>query len=226
MKYRCPACGYIYDEALGLLSVGIPPGTRWERLSSKWVCPKCKFPKAKFTLLNPAQNSSQNTNGTRLTSVSIEDVKSYENMHQMSYGELSALCSGLAHSCEIQYLFPEAKQFMILSDYYKAHIKPPSDASVDQLLTMISEDQSAFARADEAAETANDRGAMRILKWCEGATESINSVLSLYKAQGDQIFQNNSIYICEICGHIEISNTMPSDCPVCHVSSVKIQKVG
>lgn len=177
-------------------------------------------------MTQPIFNSSQNTSGTRFANVSIEDVKQNETMHQMSYGELSALCSGLAHSCEIQYLFKEAQEFMILADYYKAQIQPPSDASVDQLLTLMKEDQSTFARADVAAEAANDRGAKRILKWCQGATQSLNFVLSQYISQGVQIFQNSNIYICEICGHIEISNTMPRGCPVCHVSNIRIQKVG
>lgn len=223
MKYICPTCGYSYDETSKLPS-GIPPETRWERLSSQWVCPRCRLSNAK--LVQPVFNSSPNTSETRFANVSIEDVKQHENMHQMSYGELSALCSGLAHSCEIQYLFQEAQDFMILADYYKARIQPPSYASVDQLLTLLEEDQSAFARADVAAEAAHDRGAKRILKWCQGATQSLNSVLNQYKSQGEQIFQNSNIYICEICGHIAISNTMPRGCPVCHVSNIRIQKVG
>ncbi len=224
MNYRCPACGYIYDEASGLPSVGIPPKTRWELISNHWVCPSCGFPKTKFIMVQP--NSSQNMCRTRLVNVLIEDVKKHENMHQMSYGELSALCSGLAHSCEIQYLFQEAQQFMILADYYKTRIQPSLDPSVDQLLTLMEEDQLAFTRANMAAEVANDRGAKRILKWCKGATQSLNFVLSQYKSQGDQIFKNSNIYICEVCGHIEISNTMPRGCPVCHVSNIRIQKVG
>ncbi|MEG2931925.1 MAG: rubredoxin, partial [Ruthenibacterium sp.] len=29
-KYVCTICGYIYDEAAGIPSAGIAPGTAWE----------------------------------------------------------------------------------------------------------------------------------------------------------------------------------------------------
>lgn len=39
--HRCPNCGFIYDEAAGLPSDGIAPGTRWEDLPEDWFCPLC-----------------------------------------------------------------------------------------------------------------------------------------------------------------------------------------
>ncbi len=227
MQYRCQACAYIYDEVLGVPSMGIPPNTRWERLSNNFICPRCRFPKSKFTPVQPVFNSSQETNEEKSFKVAIEGVKSHDNMHQMSYGELSALCSHLANSCEIQYLFHEAQQFTVLADYYKTRTCQPMDASIDKLAAIMENDLAeAYVRADVAAQAANDRGAKRILKWSQGVTSASSEILSRYKSQGDAFLQNTGVYICEICGYIFIGDTLPRGCPVCHVSNIKIQKVG
>lgn len=47
-KYICAICGYIYDEAAGMPSAGIAPGTRWEELPEDWTCPLCGASKAEF----------------------------------------------------------------------------------------------------------------------------------------------------------------------------------
>jgi len=41
MRYRCPGCGYLYDEARGEPHHGFPPGTAWEALPAHWPCPDC-----------------------------------------------------------------------------------------------------------------------------------------------------------------------------------------
>jgi alkane 1-monooxygenase len=41
MRYRCPGCGYIYDEARGEAHQGFAPGTRWAQLPASWPCPDC-----------------------------------------------------------------------------------------------------------------------------------------------------------------------------------------
>jgi rubredoxin/flavin reductase (DIM6/NTAB) family NADH-FMN oxidoreductase RutF len=40
-KYYCPACGYVYDPAIGDPDSGIAPGTRFEDIPDSWVCPTC-----------------------------------------------------------------------------------------------------------------------------------------------------------------------------------------
>ncbi len=40
-SYRCPGCGYVYDEAKGALREGFPAGTRWEQIPDDWGCPDC-----------------------------------------------------------------------------------------------------------------------------------------------------------------------------------------
>ncbi|MBO5422451.1 MAG: rubredoxin [Fibrobacteraceae bacterium] len=50
-KYICRICGYIYDEAKGIPSAGIAPGTLFDDLPDSFVCPKCKADKSHFKLL-------------------------------------------------------------------------------------------------------------------------------------------------------------------------------
>ncbi|MBI4348640.1 MAG: rubredoxin [Elusimicrobia bacterium] len=47
-RFMCTVCGYIYDEAKGDPSQGVPPGTRWEDVPPTWVCPECGEDKAAF----------------------------------------------------------------------------------------------------------------------------------------------------------------------------------
>jgi rubredoxin len=47
-RYRCTACTYIYDPALGDPDTGILPGTSFEDLPEDWVCPECGASKDQF----------------------------------------------------------------------------------------------------------------------------------------------------------------------------------
>ena len=47
-KYKCPACGYIYDEVTGDETVNIQAGTKFEDLPEGWPCPLCGTPKEDF----------------------------------------------------------------------------------------------------------------------------------------------------------------------------------
>jgi rubredoxin len=40
-RYRCPGCGFVFDEVQGCRHEGFPPGTRWEAVPSDWACPQC-----------------------------------------------------------------------------------------------------------------------------------------------------------------------------------------
>lgn len=44
----CTVCNYIYDEALGEPSRGIPPALRFDDLSDDWRCPECGSDKDMF----------------------------------------------------------------------------------------------------------------------------------------------------------------------------------
>ena len=51
-RYRCPECGYVYDEAVGDRHEGFAPGTTWDRLPGDFCCPDCAVRyKDDFTLL-------------------------------------------------------------------------------------------------------------------------------------------------------------------------------
>jgi flavin reductase (DIM6/NTAB) family NADH-FMN oxidoreductase RutF/rubredoxin len=47
-KYYCPACGYVYDPAIGDPDGGIAPGTPFEKIPDNWICPVCGTEKADF----------------------------------------------------------------------------------------------------------------------------------------------------------------------------------
>jgi rubredoxin len=46
-KFMCDVCGYIYDPAKG--DIGYPPGTAFQALPEKWVCPNCGAEKDQFS---------------------------------------------------------------------------------------------------------------------------------------------------------------------------------
>jgi rubredoxin len=43
MKYRCPLCGYVYDED--------KIGVKFQDLPEDWICPVCGEPKSEFELV-------------------------------------------------------------------------------------------------------------------------------------------------------------------------------
>jgi len=47
-KYRCTACGYIYDPEQGDPDNGIDPGISFEGLPDDWTCPVCEVEKDMF----------------------------------------------------------------------------------------------------------------------------------------------------------------------------------
>ncbi len=40
-SYRCPGCGYTYDERAGHPREGFSPGTPWSDVPGDWACPDC-----------------------------------------------------------------------------------------------------------------------------------------------------------------------------------------
>ncbi len=44
MKYRCPLCGYIYDED--------KEGVKFADLPDDWCCPVCGEPKSEFVAVD------------------------------------------------------------------------------------------------------------------------------------------------------------------------------
>jgi flavin reductase (DIM6/NTAB) family NADH-FMN oxidoreductase RutF/rubredoxin len=48
-RYKCNVCGYIYDPSKGDPDGGIKPGTAFEDIPDRWVCPICGVDKTQFT---------------------------------------------------------------------------------------------------------------------------------------------------------------------------------
>lgn len=47
-KWKCSACGYVYDPAVGDPDSGIAPGTPFEQIPDDWMCPVCGVGKDMF----------------------------------------------------------------------------------------------------------------------------------------------------------------------------------
>ena len=47
-RFKCLACGYIYDEEKGDPLNKIKPGTPFAKLPDGWVCPECGMGKDMF----------------------------------------------------------------------------------------------------------------------------------------------------------------------------------
>lgn len=55
MRYRCPGCGYVYDEARGDAHQGFAAGTTWAQIPAHWICPDCAVnEKADFQVVEAA----------------------------------------------------------------------------------------------------------------------------------------------------------------------------
>ncbi|MEG1942494.1 MAG: rubredoxin [Angelakisella sp.] len=216
-KYVCTICGFVYDEAVGIPSAGIAPGTKWEDLPAGWVCPICGAVKPEFALQGGAAEPS----------AAVEPIlEDGDSMTELSVGQLSALCSNLAKGCEKQYLKDESALFTQLADYFKSKTPAEDNASVDTLLALVDKDLNVgLATANAAAKADGDRGAQRALVWSEKVTRILNSILSRYKNEGDAFLANTNVYVCETCGFVYIGDTPPALCPVCKVPSWKIAKI-
>ncbi len=222
MKYICTICGYIYDEAAGLPEAGIPPGTAWEDVSEDWVCPICGTSKVDF---------KENTQAPSAKTVT-KPMDEEENIEELSFSQMSAICSNLAKGCEKQYLEEESQLFKKLADYYQSKAGNSIDKDMDELLQKIKQDlDNDYISAHETAAYHKDRGAMRALVWSEKVTRMLHSLLTRYENEQssfnekNSFLENTNIYVCMICGFIYVGDEPPSICPVCKVPNQKIQKV-
>ena len=211
----CSICSYTYDESKGIPEAGIAPGTKWEDLPDDWKCPWCGAGKEAFrekqeTPAAPAQ-------------------KPLEKPHlekQLSPMELSVICSNLARGCEKQYLPEQEKGFRKLAEFFREKAEPMDDASTQTILNRIEQDLSnGYPYAMAAASQKPDRGALRALVWSEKVTRMLQSLLTRYEAEGDQMLEHTGVYVCSVCGFVYVGEVPPTICPVCKVPSWKFEKV-
>jgi len=45
----CEICGYVYNQVEGDVENGIAPGTAFDDIDDKWVCPPCGVGKEHFS---------------------------------------------------------------------------------------------------------------------------------------------------------------------------------
>lgn len=216
-KYVCSICGFVYDEAAGYPQGGIAPGTKWDDVPEDWVCPLCGAAKNEFKLQNEPRT---------ITEIRESSEEETESVRELSFGELSALCSNLSKGCEKQYRTEEASLFLQLSEYFKQKSTPVSNAQLSELMLLIDQDLSGgFDKGNQKSLAAQDRGALRALTWSEKVTRILSSLLNRYENQKDSILENTNIYVCEICGFVYIGDDVPAICPICKVPSLKIAQI-
>ena len=217
-KYGCSVCGYVYDEAKGILEASIAPGTAWEELPEGWVCPLCGASKSEF-----------NKQGEAIEPVRKQPISAMEitpDMREMSPMEMSALCTNLSRGCEKQYKVEEAALFLELAEYFKKVSAPVKAPDFTKLMSLVEKDlEVGIPNANAVAAEAKDRGALRALVWNEKVTRILKSLLTRYQKEGDAMLQNTGVYVCSICGFVYVGDSLPEICPVCKVPNWKFEKI-
>lgn len=213
MKFVCQICGYIYDEA--------KEKTAFADLPDSWVCPLCKAAKSAFA--GEAKAESQKHDETE-AAAPAEDVPGPE-YQEMTFGELSVLCSNLAKGCEKQYQFEEMEQFLTLSRYFHDLEPKPESKGVTELAELVSKNlEENYPKLTAAAREQADRGTLRICTWGEKVTRMAEMLLKRYEKEGEAFLKNTNVWVCTICGFIYIGQEAPELCPVCKVPSWKFEK--
>lgn len=217
-QYVCTICNYIYAEDAGIPQAGIVPGTKWDDVPENWVCPICGAIKADFKV-------QQQGKQTTLQQPHVEE-NNEEDLREMSFAELSALCSNLSKGCEKQYRAEEADLFHQLAEYYQSKGGSVDTNQMNDLTALVEQDLNTwYPEANIVAADRKDRGALRALLWGEKVTRMLNSLLSRYEKEKDALLKNTNVFVCEICGFLYIGEEAPEICPVCKVPRMKITKV-
>ena len=182
-----------------------------------WICPICGASKSEFEKQGGAEAVAERIQ------VSAEAEPS--DMRELSYMEISALCTNLARGCEKQYKPQEAAMFRELSGYFKAAAAPAKEPSIDNLIAIIEKDLEDYPAAHSVASEVKDRGALRALVWTEKVTRILKSLITRYQEEGEAMIENTGVYVCTICGFIYVGDNLPEVCPVCKVPNWKFEKV-
>ncbi len=226
-KYVCSICGYVYDEEKGIPEANIAPGTRWEDLPDNWVCPLCGAAKEMFVKKEEEDAEASIDTTPEPAPQGKEDGEySSPSVKELSYGELSVICSNLARGCEKQYLSEESELFSRLAKYFKDKDVPIEETAANKLMELVEKDLSqGYPNANRVSSGQEDRGALRALVWSEKVSRMLQSILSRYNKEGDALFANTGVYICTICGFVFVGDQLPDICPVCKVTNRKFEKV-
>ena len=211
MRYVCPICGYIYDEAVE----GVP----FESLPDSWSCPLCGAPKLMF---EPEAAPQVQTGPPGPLPAQDDDGE----MERLSPLALAALCSNLARGCEKQYREEEAALFQQIAAYFTAAAPRDGDASLDALAGLLRGDlDGGYPALTAAAQGEGDRGAQRICVWGEKVTNMLYALLGRYQREGEAFLENTQVWVCSVCGFLYIGDAPPALCPVCKVPAWKFDKI-
>ncbi|MCL2140517.1 MAG: rubredoxin [Dehalococcoidia bacterium] len=218
-RYKCTICGYAYDESVGIPEKGIAPGTKWQDIPEDFVCPLCNASKSAFKLIDDEVQPLD-------VVADADSAEHVENLKELTYGEISAICSNLAIGCEKQRLTDEMNAFYKIADYFQAKVAGEMGKTLDDTAKMLDDDLGVkYPAAFDAAKADADRGALRSIVWSEKVSLMTKSLLERFAKEGEAMLANSKIYVCDICGFIYIGDTPPEVCPVCKVPSFKMLAV-
>ena len=175
MKYICSICGYVYDET--------SEGTAFADLPDSWVCPLCRAAKDLFRpeKTEAAPEPAHPDPAAAGPSAHVDTDHAGEDLHKLSAGELSALCSNLARGCEKQ-------------------TPDEPDGDLTHLLSLFENDlTTGYPAVQSAAQTAGDRGTQRVCVWGQKVTVILNSLVQRYQREGSAFLRNTQIWVCSVC---------------------------
>jgi rubrerythrin len=139
-----------------------------------------------------------------------------ETLHEMSCGEMSALCSNLAKACSKQLHKKEELLFTQLADFYQGRVLESEGKQFQDLVPLIMKDLSAgYPKGKEQASLEADRGSLRALVWGEKVSKLLNALLTRQEKQKDALLENTKVFVCEICGFVTVADAPPEICPIC-----------
>ncbi len=220
MKYICSICGYVYDET--------SEGTAFADLPDSWVCPLCRAAKDLFRpeKTEAAPEPAHPDPAAAGPSEHVDTDHAGEDLHKLSAGELSALCSNLARGCEKQYKNEEAGLFREIAAYFAAVTPDEPDGDLTHLLSLFENDLTiGYPAVQSAAQTTGDRGTQRVCVWGQKVTVILNSLVQRYQREGSAFLRNTQIWVCSVCGFAYVGDTPPELCPVCKVPAWKFDKI-
>ena len=206
MKYICPVCGYVYDEA--------KEGTAFMDLPSSWICPLCGVSKSLFTVQEEMKEE-----------VKVDEAED-EELEELGTMELSVLSSNLARGLEKQYQFKEAELFRELADYFKASSPKIEAASIQMLSSLLKKDLAIkYPALLRMAQDQKDRGMQRVCVWGTKVTQVLDNLLERYIKEGPDFLKGKKIFVCSVCGFTFVGAEAPKLCPVCKVPDWKFDEV-
>ena len=219
MKYVCPICGYVYDEAAE---------GPWTDLPEGWTCPMCGTSGSDF---DPEEAPAAETVPVKAEEPAEDAAAPAEetaaDLTKLSAAETAALLSSLAKGCEKQYMPALADAFLRLSGWFTARAEAEESPSFSKLLELVNEDlASGYPAANDTARKSGDRGALRSLTWSEKVTRILRSLLARYEKEGDAMLEDTGVFVCTVCGFVYVGNELPAVCPVCKAPQKKFEKIG